>query len=56
MDASGTPREGWMAIVPIAVFLFMVIYILGGPEHVVNLMVQWTTELASSVANWVRHL
>lgn len=56
MDATGSPREGWMAFVPLTVFLFIVLYVLGGPEHVMNLIVQWTMDIVASVTNWVRHL
>jgi len=56
MDASGSTREGWMAFVPITVLLFIVMYVMGGPAQFMNLVAQWTFDLVSSIANWIKHL
>jgi len=56
MDASGTPREGWMTFVPLAVLAFIVTYVLGGPAHVLGLILQWGSDVMTSVVNWVKHL
>ena len=34
MDISGSSREGWMAFVPLAVLVLIVIGVLGGPAAV----------------------
>ena len=56
MDISGSSREGWMAFVPLAVLLLVVMGVLGGPAQFMNLVSQWSTDIASSVVKWVRHL
>ena len=56
MDAAGNPREGWMAVIPLTVFVLLVVYVLGGPVHVVNLVSQWSVALVTAIGNWVRHL
>jgi hypothetical protein len=56
MDATGTPREGWMAIIPLTVMILIVMYIVGGPLQFVNLVTQWSEDIVHSVGNWVKHL
>jgi hypothetical protein len=56
MDISGSTREGWMAFIPLLVFIFIVVYVLGGPEHVITLVARWSMDIVASVAHWVRHL
>jgi hypothetical protein len=56
MDAAGTPREGWMTVVPLAVLLFIATYVLGGPTHVLNLIIQWGSDVGTDVINWFKHL
>ena len=56
MDASGSAREGWMTFIPLTVLLFIVMYVMGGPAQFVNTVAYWTTEMANSVLNWVKHL
>ena len=56
MDASGSTREGWMTFIPIAVLLFIVMYVMGGPAQFVNLVVQWSGDIVTQVVNWVKHL
>ena len=56
MDASGSTREGWMTFVPLTVLLFIVMYVMGGPEQFVNLVAQWSIDVIHSIANWVKHL
>lgn len=45
-----------MAFVPLVVLVLIVMYVLGGPLHFINLVTQWSTDVASSVVRWVRHL
>lgn len=56
MDASGTPREGWMTFIPLTVLLFIVVYVMGGPEHFANIVGQWSVDLVNAIGNWVKHL
>jgi hypothetical protein len=56
MDVSGSTREGLMTFVPVAVLLFIVIYVMGGPAQFVNLVAQWSFDLVSYIANWIKHL
>jgi hypothetical protein len=56
MDASGSTHEGWMTFVPLAVLLFIVMYVMGGPAQFVNVVMNWTSDAASYVADWIRHL
>jgi hypothetical protein len=56
MDASGTPREGWMTFVPLLVLLFIVMYVMGGPTQFVNVVAQWSADVITYVVNWVKHL
>lgn len=56
MDASGSTREGWMTFIPLTVLLFIVMYVVGGPTQLMNLVVQWTTDIVNATVNWVKHL
>ena len=56
MDVSGSSREGWMTFVPLTVLLFIVIYVMGGPTQFVNIVAQWSSDVISSVFNWIKHL
>jgi hypothetical protein len=56
MDASGSPREGWMTFIPMTVLLFIVVYVMGGPSRFVNVVAYWVIDMTTSVANWLKHL
>jgi hypothetical protein len=56
MDVSGSPREGWMSFVPLVVLLFIVMYVMGGPAQFVNVVAQWSTDVITYIANWIKHL
>ena len=56
MDASGTPREGWMTFIPVTVLLFIVMYVMGGPTQFINVVSSWTVDVATGVVNWLKHL
>ena len=56
MDASGSAREGWMTFIPLAVLLFIVIYVMGGPTQFVNVVAYWTMDVATYIVNWIKHL
>lgn len=56
MDASGSTREGWMAFIPLAVLVFIVIYVMGGPTQFVNVMAQWSMDIIHAVVSWVKDL
>lgn len=56
MDPTGRPREGWMAIVPLTIFVLFVVLALGGPVNFVNTVSLWVGDLATAVAGWVKDL
>ena len=45
-----------MAFVPLAVLVLIVMGVVGGPLQFMNLVSQWSSDIASSVVRWVRHL
>lgn len=45
-----------MAFVPLAVLVFIVVAVMGGPQQFVTVVSQWGIELARYVTDWVRHL
>lgn len=56
MDPTGRTREGWMAFVPLTVFVVFVVLALGGPVNFVNTVSLWIADLAQAVAGWVKDL
>lgn len=56
MDTTGRPREGWMTLVPLTVFIFIVMVALGGPEALLNTVSSWTVDFVTFVASWFRRL
>ena len=56
MDASGSTREGWMAIIPVTVLVLIVMYVVGGPVAFVNIVHQWGSEFVGYVSSVVKHL
>ena len=45
-----------MTFIPLTVLLFIVIYVMGGPEQFINTVAHWTTDLVTWVASWVKQL
>ena len=56
MDTSGRPREGWMTVVPVTVFLLFVVLALGGPTHFVNTVSLWMSDIAQAIVGWIKDL
>jgi hypothetical protein len=56
MDVSGRPREGWMTVVPVTVFLLFVVLALGGVDSFVNTLGLWASEVFNSMGRWFRNL
>jgi hypothetical protein len=56
MDTSGRPREGWMTVVPVTVFLLFVVLALGGPANFVNTVSLWLTDIVQGTVSWIRAL
>jgi hypothetical protein len=56
MDVSGKPHEGWMTVVPVTVFLFIVVVALGGPAAFANTVSLWVFDIANAAVSWLRHL
>ena len=45
-----------MTFIPLTVLLFIVMYVMGGPTHFVNVVAQWSMDVIAYVVNWVKHL
>ena len=45
-----------MTLVPLTVFIFVVVFALGGPTSFMNTLSNWTYEISSYVARWIRSL
>jgi hypothetical protein len=56
MEISGTPQEGWMTFVPLAVLVLIVVYVLGGPVQFLNTLNNWAIDFFTAVAGFFRHL
>ena len=56
MDTSGRPREGWMTVVPVTVFLLFVVLALGGPANFVNTVSLWMSDITQAVVAWIKDL
>lgn len=56
MRTSGQSHEGWMALIPLSVLLFIVMVALGGPEAFVRTVTTFAAEAMTSVSRWVRDL
>ena len=56
MDPTGRAREGWMAFVPLTVFVLFVVLALGGPVNFVNTVTLWVVDLAQAFAGWLKDL
>jgi hypothetical protein len=56
MNTSGKPREGWMTVIPVSVFIFFVVVALGGPDNVFRTIVLWSEDVVKTVGTWFKHL
>ena len=56
MRTSGQSHEGWMALIPLSVLLFIVMVALGGPESFVRTVTAFAADTMTSVSRWVRNL
>jgi hypothetical protein len=56
METSGKAHEGWMTVIPLAVFVFVMIVALGGPTSFVNIVSMWAVDLVAFVAHWIKDL
>jgi len=45
-----------MTFVPVAVLLFIVMYVVGGPAQFVNLVAQWSMDVIQVIADFFKHL
>jgi hypothetical protein len=55
MRTSGQSHEGWMSLIPLTVLLFIVMVAFGGPEAFVNTVTNYTTDIVTYTASWIRH-
>jgi hypothetical protein len=56
METSGRPTEGWMTVVPFTVFVFIVMFALGGPTAFMNIVINWASDLVHYVLHWLKSL
>jgi len=51
---SGQSHEGWMALIPLTVLLFIVVVVLGGPEAFVNTIGSFAIDAIAYGTNWLK--
>jgi hypothetical protein len=56
MQISGRAHEGWMTVIPLSVFVFVVIVALGGPSAFVNVVSLWVVDVIAYAAHWMKSL
>ena len=56
METQGRPTERWMTLIPLSVFVFIVVIVLGGPDDFVRTIGQWTGDMLSGFTRWLRQL
>jgi hypothetical protein len=56
MESTGKAHEGWMAMIPLVVLVFLVIIMLGGPIAVINDVALWASDAATAVGGWLKSL
>jgi hypothetical protein len=56
MNTSGKPREGWMTVIPVSVFIFIVVIVLGGPVNFFRTIALWGEDVIKAVGTWIKHL
>jgi hypothetical protein len=56
MDVSGRAHEGWMALIPAAVLLFIVVGVLGGPTAFANTVSVWAGDMLTAAVAWFKQL
>ena len=56
VDVSGKPNEGWMAILPLTIFVGFIVLAMGGPTQFMNTLALWTSDLVTYVAEWIKYL
>jgi hypothetical protein len=52
MRTSGTGRDGWMTIIPLAILVFFGIVIAGGPREAMV----WIEHYLEAFVDWISHL
>jgi hypothetical protein len=55
MRTSGQAHEGWMALIPLSVLLFIVMVAFGGPDAFVTTVVTFATDAITYAAGWIRN-
>lgn len=56
MQTSGRAHEGWMAVIPLSVFIFVVMVMFGGPVAFMNVVSIWASDVASYIGHWMKNL
>ena len=56
MRTSGQSHEGWMALVPLSVLLFIFAVALGGPDAFVRTITTFATDAITYGSRWLRSL
>jgi hypothetical protein len=55
MRTSGQGHEGWMALIPISVLLFIVMVAFGGPDAFVNTVASFAADAMTYTSRWIRN-
>ncbi len=56
MRTSGQSHEGWMALIPLSVLLFIVMVALGGPDTFVRTVTTFAADVITHGSRWLRSL
>lgn len=56
MQTSGKAHEGWMTVIPMAVLIFIVVAIMGGPNAFLNTLSLWAADMISGITTWLKYL
>ena len=56
MNTSGKPREGWMTVIPVSVFIFFVVIALGGPDNFFRTIALWGEDVIKTVGTLLQAL
>ena len=56
MRTSGQSHEGWMALIPLSVLLFVVMVALGGPDAFVRTITTFAADVIMYGSRWLQSL
>jgi len=56
MDTSGSTHEGWMTLLPMAILIFIVVVVLGGPAAFIRTISNWGSDAVGYAAGVIKNL